>query len=260
MYNTKYPRSLHAQISLGSTSDDRFMPNGYVHALSNYDLIITEKLDGQNNCFNKNGVYARSHATPTELPWDKTMIELWKLIKHDLGNGDLELFGESMYAIHSIEYSKLEHHFYLFGVRESGRWLSWEEVKFYASMFDFPTVPVIDLKKPLKDFIKEGLSENEILQNWLKECLKIPWDEYVQTSGSLGGFDPINRMDCCEGLVIRRSEGFLVNEGILPVANNEFDSLFKIVRQKHVKTDEHWTRNWKRAKLIWEQNKNNKTI
>jgi len=31
----KYGRSLHAQISLGTTSDDRFMPNGYVSEFAN---------------------------------------------------------------------------------------------------------------------------------------------------------------------------------------------------------------------------------
>ena len=29
-------------------------------------------------------------------------------------------------------------------------------------------------------------------------------------------------------------------------------NVFKYVRKEHVKTDEHWTRNWKRARLIWE--------
>ena len=61
----KYCRSLHAQISLGTTSDDRFMPDGYVEAFAEMnELILTEKLDGQNNCFNKHGIFARSH-TPS---------------------------------------------------------------------------------------------------------------------------------------------------------------------------------------------------
>ena len=51
MQTKKYNRSLHAQISLGSTSDDRFMPNGYVEAFAKMEnLVLTEKLDGQTNC------------------------------------------------------------------------------------------------------------------------------------------------------------------------------------------------------------------
>ena len=65
----KYGRSLHAQISLGTTSDDRFMSNGYVKAFAEMDdLVVTEKLDGQNNCFNKYGLFARSHLAPTQHP------------------------------------------------------------------------------------------------------------------------------------------------------------------------------------------------
>ncbi len=249
-FNTKYPRSLHAQISLGTTSDDRFMPDGYVRAFSEMDLILTEKLDGQNVSFNKNGVYARSHAAPTEHPWDKTMVEIWHQIKHDLG--DLELFGESMYAVHSIEYKNLESHFYLFGVRENGIWKSWNEVKEYAELFDFPTVPEIKIEKPLKYFCSTNENENTSLKKWLHYNLKMAWEDYVETSGALGGFDPLTGKNCCEGFVIRNTGEFKINNGVLQVASNEFDSLMKLVRPKHVTTNTHWTKNWKRAKLNFE--------
>lgn len=31
-------------------------------------------------------------------------------------------------------------------MRQGDYWLSWEEVKFYAALFDFPTVPELTLK------------------------------------------------------------------------------------------------------------------
>ena len=72
----KYCRSPHAHISLGTSSDDRFMPTGYVRSFAEKEaLVLTEKLDGQNNCFSKRGVFARSHAAPTEHPWDRPMRE-----------------------------------------------------------------------------------------------------------------------------------------------------------------------------------------
>ena len=112
----KYSRTLHAPISLGTTSDDRFIPSGYLKAFADMDdVVITEKLDGQNNCFNKYGVFARSHAAPSLHPWDKPLRERWQLIKNDLN--DLEIFGENMYAIHSIAYRKLESYFYVFAVK-----------------------------------------------------------------------------------------------------------------------------------------------
>ncbi len=244
----KYCRSLHARISLGTTSDDRFMPVGFLKAFAEMkDLILTEKLDGQNNCFNKTGVYARSHTSPTEHPWDKPMRERWNLIKNDLN--DLEIFGENMYGIHSIAYKNLESYFYVFAVREDDNWLSWDEVKFYAAMLDFPTVPEIYIKTKLKDVFDEETDENIILENWLIENLGMTWEESVETPGRLGGYDPVTNKECSEGFVIRNIEGFKTNSGVIPVAKNEFNNLFKIVRKSHVKTDVHWTKNWKTATL-----------
>lgn len=243
----KYCRSLHAQISLGTTSDDRFMPDGYVSSFAKMDkLILTEKLDGQNNCFNKYGVFARSHTEATKHPWDKPLIERWQLLKNDLK--DLEIFGENMYGVHSIAYSKLESYFYVFAVREYDRWLSWEEVKFYAHLLDFPVVPEIEIKQPLSITVNEN--ENKALGRWLTSNLGMTWEESVNTPGLLGGYDPKSDKPCSEGFVIRNSEPFKTNQGEIKVASNEFNNLFKLVRQSHVKTDVHWTKTWKPAKLI----------
>lgn len=245
----KYARSLHAQISLGTTSDDRFMPNGYVDFFSKFEqLILTEKLDGQNNCFNKHGVFARSHAAPTIHPWDSPLVERWELIKNDLN--DLEIFGENMFGIHSIQYSKLESFFYVFAIRDGERWLSWEEVTFYSKLLDFPTVPELPIKYKLSQFIQNNKSENECLTNWLTANLAMTWEDSVQTEGLLGGFDPSTSIACSEGFVIRNSAAFLTNTGQLPVAKNEFEFLFKLVRSSHVKTDVHWTKKWSKARLI----------
>lgn len=245
----KYNRTLHAQISLGTTSDDRFMPDGYVAAFANMeDLVLTEKLDGQNNCFNKYGVFARSHVAPTAHPWDRPLQERWELIKRELG--ELEIFGENMYGIHSIAYDKLESFFYVFAVREQDQWLSWEEVQFYAALLDFPTVPEIPIQTSLKTFFDPNKKENTVLDDWLAINLEMPWTDFVTTAGNLGSYDPLTKQACSEGLVLRNRNGFKTNEGILPVAVNEFDSLFKLVRAAHVQTDVHWTKNWKPAKLV----------
>ena len=245
----KYCRSLHAQISLGTTSDDRFMPDGYIRTFANKEsLVLTEKLDGQNNCFNKKGVFARSHTSPTQHPWDKPMRERWELIKNDLK--DLEIFGENMYGIHSIAYKNLESYFYVFAVREKNTWLSWEEVKFYAAMLDFPVVPEIKIGVELKNLYTNTKEENTILQEWLTLNLGMKWEDSVETPGLLGGYDPKTGKDCSEGFVIRDRGSFKTNNGLLPVQQNEFDSLFKLVRKSHVQTDVHWTKTWEPATLL----------
>lgn len=244
----KYARSLHAQISLGTTSDDRFMPNGYVKAFAEMEeLVLTEKLDGQNNCFNKYGVFARSHTAPSNHPWDKPLWDRWELLKNDLK--ELELFGENMFGIHSIAYRELESYFYVFAIRAQDQWLSWEEVKFYAALLDFPTVPEIEIKTTLSEMYSRRVDENQLLADWLTENLGMPWKESVETSGLLGGYDPVTGSDCSEGFVVRNSAAFKTNEGAIPTADNEFNNLFKLVRPAHVKTDQHWTKTWQPAPL-----------
>ena len=253
MQSKKYNRSLHAHISLGSTSDDRFMPNGYVEAFANMEkLVLTEKLDGQNNCFSKDGLFARSHASPSQLPWDKPMLERWNLIKNDLD--DYEIFGENMYGVHSIAYNKLESYFYVFAVRVKDIWLSWDEVKEIASIFDFPTVPELSITKKLSEMHENGgfspKKENKTLAQWFTENLGMSWEESVNTSGLLGGYNPQTLEPASEGFVVRNANEFKTNSGALNVAPNEFNNLFKVVRKGHVQTDEHWTKHWKPAKLM----------
>ncbi|HWY35318.1 MAG TPA: RNA ligase family protein, partial [Nitrosopumilaceae archaeon] len=179
----------------------------------------------------------------------------WQLLKNDLKG--FEIFGENMYGIHSIAYSKLESFYYVFAIRDNKRWLSWEEVAFYAAVLDFPTVPKIEITVPLNTFYRNTiddyrdiLDENKLLSDWFIANLGMSWEDSVETPGKLGGFDPETGKACSEGFVVRNQDSFFTNEGIIPTASNEFNNLFKLVRKKHVKTDKHWTKTWKQAVLV----------
>lgn len=226
----KYGRTYHYPFSPGTSSDDRIAHNYWEHIQQIPNLIHTEKLDGENNCLSRIGVFARSHAAPTTSPWTESLRRFWQLVKHDLG--DLEIFGENLYAIHSIEYQKLEHPYYVFGIREHGRWLSWEETRFYAAMLDLPTVPVLSVEtKP----INQQTFESKMLQ-------------LVNAPGTFEPYDVLEQKPTVmEGIVSRNANSYTVDA----FAQN----VFKYVRKGHVKTDEHWTRNWKRAPLISERRK-----
>jgi hypothetical protein len=184
----------------------------------------------------------------SQLPWDKPLLERWETIKNDLF--DLEIFGENLYGVHSIGYKKLESFFYVFAIRSGEEWLSWEEVKFYAALLDFPTVPEIPIKVKLKDFYNPSVDENKLLDCWLVENLGMTWKQSTSTPGLLGGYDVETGEDASEGFVVRNIGSFISNDGKIPVAENEFNNLFKIVRASHVKTNEHWTKNWQPASLL----------
>lgn len=168
-------------------------------------------------------------------PWAQWLKPKWEQIKNDLKDFGFEICGENMYGEHSIIYSGLEEHFYVFGIRDIKRdvWLSWEEVEYYSMLFDFKTVPV--LFKSDDNF----LSSLEDFENKINIMMKNPSmlsdNKYFETPK--------------EGVVIRISDEFN--------CDMFFNSVFKYVRAKHVKTDSHWSKNWKRSYLNHELKKIN---
>lgn len=210
---SKYARTYHLPWSPGSTNDDRISDS--VESLIGIDIVITEKLDGENCGMTKGGVYARSHAAYTTSPWSREVRQIHQRIANDLDEG-VFLFGENMEGIHSIEYSNLKSYFYIFGVRDNNIWIPWEGVEEYSILLDIPTVPVL--------FKGSVSSEKE---------LKQLTDSLVKQPSELGGQR--------EGIVVRNANMF---------HNDDFSTnVMKWVRKGHVQTDEHWTRNWVKAKI-----------
>lgn len=211
---SKYNRTYHLPFSKGTTNDDKISDS--IDPLINCDVVITEKLDGENTAMVNNGVYARSHATFTTSPWSREVRQIHDMKVRDQLEDDLYLFGENLEGIHSIEYNNLEDYFYLFGARSNNLWLDWEKVEEYAYLLDLKLAPVL---------FKGVFSNEQELKSKVEELVKIP--------SSLGGEK--------EGVVIRTKKQF----------DEEYFSTHvqKWVRENHVKTDEHWTRNWKKAKV-----------
>lgn len=210
----KYPRTYHFPFTGSHTNDDRIQ---YDYSnLIGVPIVITEKLDGENTGIVQGGVYARSHGVYSKTAWNKSIRALHSNIGMYLNEG-VYLFGENMEAIHSIEYNNLDSFFYLFAVRDGSTFLSWKEVLEYAYLLDLKVVPelysgVVNSEQELEELI------NSLISNGSK----------------LGGED-------IEGVVARVSNSF---------DESEFSNkVCKWVRPKHIKTDEHWRKNWKKAKL-----------
>lgn len=233
MDSRKYNRTYHYDFSPGTTSDDRINRSWYEDMQVIDNIVHTEKMDGENNALNEFGIFARSHAIQTRNPWSDFLKQKYSLIKNDLKDNNIEIFGENLYAIHSIIYPRLEEHFYIFAVRCLDKWLSWEEVLWYSEFFDFKTVPILSTMK---------------LENVSKDTIKDFVLNIVKNESTFGSIDTITEKNCSmEGIVSRNINEYDVDK----FKNN----VFKYVRKNHVKTDEHWSRNWKRSKLISETKK-----
>jgi hypothetical protein len=210
---SKYNRTFHLPYSPGSTNDDRISKS--VESLLGIDIVISEKLDGENTGITRGGVFARSHAAYTTSPWSIEVRKLHQRIGRDLDE-DVFLFGENMEGIHSLEYSNLKSYFYLFAVRDGAIWIPWINVEEYAYLLDVPTVPIL--------FKGQLQTEKE---------LKTLVESLVSKPSQLGGK--------IEGVVVRNAGMF---------HNDHFsENVMKWVRKGHVQTDEHWTKNWVRAKI-----------
>ncbi len=207
----KYPRTYHFPFSEGATNDDRIQADW--QGILQHELVLTEKLDGENSCIKANGVYARSHGAVNRNPWAKPVWDIWERVGHTLG--DLHIFGENMYAVHSLEYADLAHYFYVFAIRDGETWLSWNEVLEYAHLLDLPVAPVI----------QRGYFDEQSLKTFI--------EQHQRNGSQLGG--------ASEGVVCRLAAAF-------PDAAFA-ENVLKYVRKNHVQTDEHWTRNWKKAIL-----------
>lgn len=210
---SKYNRTYHLPWSEGTTNDDRISDS--VESLLGINIVITEKLDGENCGMTKDGVYARSHATFTTSAWSREVRQIHNIIKNDIEE-DVFIFGENMEGIHSIEYNKLTSYFYIFGIRDNNIWIPWEQVEEYSYLLDIPTVPVL--------FKGEVNTENE-----LKDIV----NDLVSKPSKIGGQ--------IEGVVVRNASLF---------HNDDFaDNVMKWVRVNHVQTTSHWTRNWRKSRI-----------
>jgi hypothetical protein len=202
----KYNRTPHLPWSPGGTSDDKRMLD--VSGLLHVPIIITEKLDGSNVCMEAKSCYARSHSDAPKHPSFDVFKSLHATVRHLIPES-IQVFGEWLYARHSISYTALPHYFQIFGVRnlDTKIWASWEEVELWANELNIPIVPVL--------FTNIVSSEKE-LRNITETLAAQP---------SICGGER-------EGVVVRKAGEF---------ADAEFaNSVGKIVRENHVQTSEHW--------------------
>lgn len=203
----KYPRTPHLPWSPGGTSDDRRIES--VEAFLCADIVLTEKMDGSNVCLETDACYARTHASqPQHVSFD-AFKALHATVKSRISEGT-QVFGEWLYAKHSIVYGALPSYLMVFGVRDlkTAQWASWEEVELWAEELGVATTPVL-------------AKESWLNREWKIERLV---DTHSRMPSRCGGVR--------EGVVLRVAKSF---------ADSAFDtSVAKWVRMDHVQTETHW--------------------
>lgn len=209
-----YPKTPHLPFSPGVNPDDTRISD--CKHLLEAEVVVTEKLDGGNCCLKDGQVFGRTHAQPASHESFSAVKELAANLGPQLEG--VQLFGENMQAVHSIEYGNLQSFFYVFAARRSSSWLSWDETTQLAEDLGLPMVPLV---------FRGKFDSPEQLQ----KCLEM-W----KAEKSAVGADVE-----AEGFVVRRSAA--IHEKAFQ------DEVAKFVRANHIQTDEAWKRKWKKASI-----------
>ncbi|MFF4622910.1 RNA ligase family protein [Nonomuraea jabiensis] len=134
-----YPRTPHLPWSPGATPDD--VRAGDLSGLRGREVVVTEKLDGENTTLYSDGMHARSldSAHHPSRAWVKG---LQGRIGGRIPAG-WRVCGENMYARHSIAYQGLESWFYGFSVWDGDRCLGWDRTVAFLRGLGIPVPPVL---------------------------------------------------------------------------------------------------------------------
>ncbi|TXS37505.1 RNA ligase family protein [Streptomyces sp. OR43] len=136
---THYPRTPHLPWSPGVTSDDVRLAD--LAGLTGSEVVVTEKLDGENTTLYADGLHARSldSAHHPSRGWVKA---LQGRIGPRIPAG-WRICGENMFARHSIPYEDLASHFYGFSVWDGEVCLDWDRTVDFLRDLGIPTPPVL---------------------------------------------------------------------------------------------------------------------
>ncbi|MEV4363854.1 RNA ligase family protein [Nonomuraea sp. NPDC049625] len=134
-----YPRTPHLPWSPGATPDD--VRAGDLSGLRGREVVVTEKLDGENTTLYADGMHARSldSAHHPSRAWVKG---LQGRIGGRIPAG-WRVCGENLYARHSIAYQGLESWFYGFSVWDGDRCLDWDRTVGFLRGLGVPVPPVL---------------------------------------------------------------------------------------------------------------------
>ncbi|WP_392894562.1 RNA ligase family protein [Streptomyces sp. LN699] len=136
---THYPRTAHLPWSPGASADD--VRSSGLSALAGREVVVTEKLDGENTTLYADGSHARS------LDSGHHPSRAWvKALQGRIGTGipaGWRVCGENLYARHSLAYEDLDSWFYGFSVWDGDSCLGWDRTVRFLHGIGVPSPRVL---------------------------------------------------------------------------------------------------------------------
>ena len=208
----KYPRTYHLPNSPGVSKNDKIMKS--MSGLLGKSLYTTIKMDGSSIRFTRDNILSRGGGA------DHESFDLLKQkhasIKHNIPD-NLILYGEWLYALHSIAYSDLSDYLMIFAI------------------FDFVNKMWIGLPETLLLTRGLGLTFVPIMNLYLYYDNEDMLYRYIENSG--------------RDIVAQGHEGFVIRPA-MSFPQEDFSTVVgKYVRASHVTTDKHWKKTLVQNKL-----------
>ena len=151
---TKYPRTPHLFGSRGTEDDKHLGQKASLEFIADPSLIVEEKLDGTNvgihfTSAGRMVLQCRGHEITTGMHAQYDLFKQWVMGKRPVLEATLEdrllLFGEWLYAKHSVHYRGLPHYFFEFDIYDKERQV-FLDLASRLEVLDgtgIPTVPVV---------------------------------------------------------------------------------------------------------------------
>jgi hypothetical protein len=196
----KYPRIPHLPWSSGRSEDDIAL-DSIEHLEHSEDIVVTEKLDGENTTLYHDYLHARSLDSKSH-PSRDWIKRFHAKIQYDIPE-DFRICGENVYAKHSIFYDALTTYFYVFTIFQGEMCLSWNDTVEWCKLIGLEPVPVL------------------YRGTWDEQTIRACWREK-----SVFGKEQ-------EGYVVRNASSFRFEVFRRNTA--------KYVLADHVTTNRHWT-------------------
>lgn len=151
---TKYPRTPHLFGSKGTDDDKHLGETESTVFIADKSLIVEEKIDGTNVGihFSDSGemvLQCRGHLINEGMHPQYDLFKQWAAVKRHVLEIQLEdrfiLFGEWVYARHSVHYRKLPHYFFEFDLydKEQQAFLTFDQRMSLLERTGIQTVPVV---------------------------------------------------------------------------------------------------------------------
>jgi hypothetical protein len=139
----KYPRTAHLPWSPGFNpkKKDIKLTQDVLATWEGLEVVVSEKMDGENTTWYKDGLHARSlDYSPHE---SRTRIKaMWAERSYDIPAG-MRICGENVTAKHSIKYTNLRSYFLAYSVWQGMEALAWAETMEWCQLLNIATVPVL---------------------------------------------------------------------------------------------------------------------